>query len=117
VCASIITLPSRSAGADVRRQQLQREGDLIEDQLRDRDHQDQERDREQHHPQPRPSADEQDGAGDGADERDPGQEELGAEAANREQRQTAEHHDQAQPRRSGRRPAERRPALPGEIEG
>ena len=119
--ARIRTLPSRRIGnieradrvfADVRREQLQRKRDLVEDDRRQRNHQQHERQREQQHAQALPAEQEQDGAAERADQRDPRQEQLRAEQARDEHGQAAGDDQQSEHRRPERRRGKRARAAP-----
>ena len=82
--------------AEPGREELQREGDLVEDDGRDRDHQQQERQRKEENPQRLPAVEEQDRAGQDAQHRDPHQEQLGAQDARAQDRDAQDHEDQAE---------------------
>src|SRR5262249_5798746 len=97
------------------REQLQREGDLIEDDRRQRDHQDQEEQRKGEETHVLPSEEKPDGAGEDANQRNAGEEQLGAEQTRQKHEKAGADEQQPDKRRLARSGPQRLPLLPGEV--
>ncbi len=125
VLASTITLPSRSTGmraqvqralAKLRRDELQRERNLVEDDRRQRNHQQEKRDRKRQDSQEPGTEHEQHDPGDHDNERDAREEQLGAKRAGHQEAERAEDGGQTDHRRTPRGNRQALPALVHQVE-